>query len=111
VREYNENCDRIPEHTRSFGRYIPLDQSVRGESAAQNNNEFGIADQPNLHGPQGAKNNKAAAGGGGQSADKNREGTMGGVPNSGLNSLGSPNFWTPASSWARKMPRRAVNLY
>jgi len=52
-----------------------------------NNNEFCIADQPNLHGPQGAKNNKAAAGGGGQSADKKW------ARNDGL----CPKFWTEFS--------------
>jgi hypothetical protein len=87
VREYNENCDRIPEHTRSFGLYIPLDQSVRREFPTPNNNEFGIADQPNLHSAQGAKNNKAAAGGGGQSADKK----------SGRNDGLCPKLWTELS--------------
>jgi hypothetical protein len=60
VREYNENCDRTPRNTRSFDQYFPLDQSVRGEVATSNNNEFGITDQPNLHSPEGTKNNETA---------------------------------------------------
>jgi hypothetical protein len=35
-----------------------LNQSVREEFAVPENNEIGIADQPKLHSPEGAKNNR-----------------------------------------------------
>jgi hypothetical protein len=39
---------------------IPLFQLLREKIHGQINNEFGIADQRNLHANQGAKNNKNA---------------------------------------------------
>jgi hypothetical protein len=52
-----------------------------------NDNEFSIADQPNLHSAQGAKNNKSAVRLEGLSAGKT----------SGRNDGLCPKFWTELS--------------
>jgi len=86
LREYNEIVIACP-----ITPVIRPEYFVRsigwGIFTMPNNNEFCIADQRILHGPQGAKNNKAAAGSGGQSADKKS------ARNDGL----CPKFWTEFS--------------
>jgi hypothetical protein len=51
----NENRDETRNNTRIATYNIQLNQSVRAGSAMPENNEIGIADQPKLHSPEGAK--------------------------------------------------------
>jgi hypothetical protein len=54
----NENRDKTRNNTRLSTHNRQLNQSVMAEFAVPENNEIGIADQPKLHSPEGAKNNR-----------------------------------------------------